>query len=250
MGCHQGRSVAGFHVIGVDRAGTPQVNAVAVTGSPHFTRDQPRRLKFLEAVAAGKEPDAARPLSERADQGEGGFGTHCGLGDPGFSDWTCAPGLSCQSHGLAAGDETVGQCFPPALAVGAPCETGTLRPHADGRRDRIVKIHARSCGVGVCESNAVGFPDGMCATSCADAGPYAACGQIAILAGFNGCLAKGRAYTECLETNVRPAALKACDEATPCRDDYLCARTATGQGACIPPYFLFQMRVDGHPKAG
>ncbi|WP_437943724.1 hypothetical protein WMF27_00680 [Sorangium sp. So ce281] len=25
-----------------------------------------------------------------------------------------------------------------------------------------------------------------------------------------------------------------------------CARTSSGEGACIPPYFLFQLRVDGH----
>lgn len=30
------------------------------------------------------------------------------------------------------------------------------------------------------------------------------------------------------------------------RDDYICARTPDGNGACIPPYFLFQLRVDGH----
>jgi hypothetical protein len=23
-----------------------------------------------------------------------------------------------------------------------------------------------------------------------------------------------------------------------------------GKGACIPPYFLFQLRVDGHPSPG
>jgi hypothetical protein len=52
--------------------------------------------------------------------------------------------------------------------------------------------------------------------------------------------------------------LKGCDANEPCRDDYICARTAAGHsaskdarerahGACIPPYFLFQLRVDGHP---
>ena len=41
-----------------------------------------------------------------------------------------------------------------------------------------------------------------------------------------------------------------------CRDDYVCAQVAQPSGplfasdsggACMPPYFLFQMRVDGHP---
>jgi hypothetical protein len=39
----------------------------------------------------------------------------------------------------------------------------------------------------------------------------------------------------------------ACDTTRPCRPDYLCAKTATGVGACLPPYFVLQMRVDGHP---
>ena len=32
-------------------------------------------------------------------------------------------------------------------------------------------------------------------------------------------------------------------------DDFICAQAEgqpEGRGACIPPYFLFQMRVDGH----
>ncbi|MDD9968221.1 MAG: hypothetical protein OXR73_18425 [Myxococcales bacterium] len=32
-------------------------------------------------------------------------------------------------------------------------------------------------------------------------------------------------------------------------EDYLCARMPglpSGQGACVPPYFLGQLRVDGH----
>jgi hypothetical protein len=43
--------------------------------------------------------------------------------------------------------------------------------------------------------------------------------------------------------------MRGCGEAAPCRDDYICARTPAGGGACVPPYFLFQLRVDGHPPA-
>ncbi len=62
-GCHQGRSVAGFHLLGVDRADTATVNAVNVTGSPHLALDLPRRARFLEATAKGEEADPARPPS-------------------------------------------------------------------------------------------------------------------------------------------------------------------------------------------
>ena len=89
------------------------------------------------------------------------------------------------------------------------------------------------------------------AVDCEDRGPEGTCGAIAILADFNDCLARGRPFPECLGAHVRPAGLRRCDERTPCRDDYLCVRTndrnGGGEGACIPPYFLFQMRVDGHP---
>ena len=44
--------------------------------------------------------------------------------------------------------------------------------------------------------------------------------------------------------------LRACSRSAPCRDDYICAGTADPEkGACIPPYFVFQFRVDGHPIA-
>jgi len=39
------------------------------------------------------------------------------------------------------------------------------------------------------------------------------------------------------------------DQKTPCRDDYICAESFVPErGVCVPPYFLFQFRVDGHPK--
>jgi hypothetical protein len=49
------------------------------------------------------------------------------------------------------------------------------------------------------------------------------------------------------------------DDETPCREDYMCQRlepitgngaiktTPRGKGFCNPTYFIFQMRVDGHP---
>lgn len=46
--------------------------------------------------------------------------------------------------------------------------------------------------------------------------------------------------------------LRACNVLKPCRDDYVCLATKdslrTGNGACLPPYFLFQFRIDGHPN--
>ncbi len=45
--------------------------------------------------------------------------------------------------------------------------------------------------------------------------------------------------------------LRACNVLMPCRDDYVCLATTdtpkSKLGACLPPYFLFQFRLDGHP---
>jgi hypothetical protein len=128
VGCHQSRSLAGFHMLGVEPE-TDTVDAIAVPMSPHLHADLDRRARYLLALANGKEPDEHRPPPERGDlvpvQGAaahphpdhvhaphhahhphrsmhahdyaaptGGRGEHCGLGDPGFAAWTCAKGLT------------------------------------------------------------------------------------------------------------------------------------------------------------
>jgi hypothetical protein len=49
---------------------------------------------------------------------------------------------------------------------------------------------------------------------------------------------------------MNPSLVRACDADHPCRDDYACARVSAEatRGACVPPYFVFQARVDG-PRA-
>src|SRR5690606_17282959 len=103
-----------------------------------------------------------------------------------------------------------------------------------------------SCGAGHCERSAVGFPGGMCSQSCANLPDSASCGGIALLTEFNGCLARNVPFETCIADNTRPGALRSCSLTQACREDYICARLPDGSGGCIPPYFLFQMRVDGH----
>lgn len=54
-----------------------------------------------------------------------------------------------------------------------------------------------------------------------------------------------------LPQTTRKSTVRSCNIDRPCRDDYVCLATAdtlrTGTGACLPPYFLFQFRIDGHP---
>jgi hypothetical protein len=173
----------------------------------------------------------------------GSYGQACTLGgDASFATWTCPEGLSCSRIEANAG-ALLGQCLPTTLAVGDPCESGGVSPQPDARRDRMSRVEVESCPGMICNRSGVGFPGGMCTAACGATG--AACGSIAILDSFNACLGRGESFLSCIRGNVILAGLRACDAENPCRDDYVCARAAEG-GACLPPYFVFQLRVDGH----
>ncbi|MBA3458183.1 MAG: hypothetical protein H0T42_34195 [Deltaproteobacteria bacterium] len=95
-----------------------------------------------------------------------------------------------------------------------------------------------------------GFPNGSCSSKCLTMGKLTGdsiCGAQPPN-GFNDCLGAGKPFTECL-ANATPEFRRRCDSRTPCGDDYVCAGVAgapSGVGACMPPYFIFQVRVDGH----
>lgn len=245
-GCHQSRSIAGFHLLGEDAPDSAPESALWTGSSPHMLADLARREAYVRAVMSEHPADLTRPLAERALRDDGGYGAHCGLGDPGFASWTCAAGLHCDAYEAASDEGTVGVCLPAQPGIGDPCEPARVRPALDAHHDGVVRTSARTCGQ-VCEATRVGFPGGMCAGSCATLPSEAACGGIAILSPFNSCLARGRPFTECARDHVRPAALRACSERAPCRDDYVCTRSRGPSGVCLPPYFVFQLRVDGHP---
>lgn len=245
-GCHEARSVAGFHFLGEDAADAPDANALLRGLSPHLQADLPRREAVSRALISGHTVDWSQAFPEHPVSG--GFGEHCGLGeDPSFRDWTCQAPLRCGSLDSPAGDP-VGLCLPEAPSVaGDPCEIGPLSALGDPRRDRVLRVTRAECGDrAVCNRNAVGFPGGMCTESCDALSAGAICSAIAVLDPFNACLARGEPFLECASKHVRPAGLRACGSAAPCRDDFVCARSGE-RGACIPPYFLFQLRVDGHP---
>jgi hypothetical protein len=252
MGCHQSRSLAGFHLLGADRAnnGEDAAGALASPISPHLVEDLPRRRAYLSALLAGAPvDDRRRPPEHELDRG--GFGDSCGLVDAhgaavdaAFSSWACAPGFSC----TAVDDATVGECLPNAPLAGSACLTGVV----DFAHDRIAKkeMHNLGCTSGaVCEGVDVGFPGGMCASTCEAPGDHATCGAIAQLTPFNDCLAKGGLFTTCAKL-ATAAGLRACSVDDPCRPDYICASSpsspSSSSGVCLPPYFVLQMRVDGH----
>lgn len=241
-GCHQSRSIAGFHLLGVEPK-EDRVDAVEVPMSPHFHAELARRAPYVMAVAEGRAPDDRRPPAERGARDDG-VGARCGLGNAGFAAWTCAPGLRC----VPASEPDVGVCIPEAgPGVGDVCEVGTMKPSTNSHRDAIALGAPSACSQGrPCEANSVGFPGGMCSGSCESLPEGAVCGGIPVLDTFNACVGAGTPFEKCIAESTRPGALRSCGFHAPCRDDYVCARAGAASG-CMPPYFLFQLRVDGHP---
>ncbi|WP_454909171.1 hypothetical protein [Variovorax gossypii] len=215
MGCHQSRAVAGFHLLGVDRRGASRTfttgNALAVPHSPHVQDELARRTAYVRASLSTPRPDPFRPLAEPLE-----------------ANTAAEP-----------------------VTVGARCEPTRITPSANPWLDRAEKLPRISCegAASVCEKTSVGFPGGMCSGPCDPKDANGTCGGIAILSDFNSCLAAKKPFGKCLAKHTRPGNLRSCSAQQPCRDDYICAQAEgqpEGRGACIPPYFLFQMRVDGH----
>ena len=126
-GCHQTRSIGGFHFPGVDWMVKESSNSTIVPASPQFFGDQIRRRDILAAFRDGKQPDFSRGFSNRPQtrsstelvgtEYQDGWGAHCylqgdGLAgtDKSFTSWTCAKGLTCQVTGAAS---HMGMCFVP-----------------------------------------------------------------------------------------------------------------------------------------
>ena len=243
QGCHATRSVAGFHIVGEPRDPNQLLDTVAVPTSAHLHGELPRRHAYLMALANDQRVDETRPLPDFDP--ERGYGAPCGLGDPGFAHRTCAAALSC----VKLDDDMMGTCLPgQGLGIGDPCEMGELRTHAVGYRDRVRDAQIASCrGAAVCNVNRMGFPGGMCTSSASSLLPDAAVGPIVDFSTFNRCVGRRRPFPKCIEKAAHPVGLRGCDETDRCRDDYVCASSPYGdRGVCLPPYFLFQLRVDGH----
>jgi hypothetical protein len=253
-GCHQQRALAGFHWLGVDPPDVTPGDGLFVHESPHLVRELPRRAAIALAFARGEAPVLARPLTDHPPA-KGGVGDHCALDDdPSYAGWTCGDGLACERGEAPAPDPTVGVCMTPAraVAVGDACDIGPIVHGRNARRDHIPVVAKRSCKGGVCDPRRLGLPFGVCVARCtrdgAPRGPGQTCGRIGATS-FNLCLLE-EPFSTCLRDFTRPVSLAACDRERACRDDYLCGAPAgpgAQAGACTPPYFLFQLRVDGHP---
>ena len=244
-GCHHSKSIAGFHLPGATLAGADLVTGrLAVAFSPHVAAELGRRQAHALALAAGQTPSDARPPPEApriADQAQ--HGDHCGLVLE--KGWQCARGLVC----TLVDDPEVGVCLPAQPGIGDPCQPGAVVASKRPGAEKVLNVKTLDCGKGYCESSRVGFPGGLCAASCSvEAGAAYPCAGIPGIVAFNACLARSKAFDTCATTALRPARLRACDASRPCRDDYACMAASTTVSVCMPPYFLQELRLDGHPR--
>jgi hypothetical protein len=257
-GCHESRAIAGFHLLGEERDPEARFNALAVGRSNHLQAELAWRSGVLAALAAGKGANATpRPFADRG--AFGGYGAHCAKdADATFAAWRCDAGLRCRD---LTGDE-VGVCVPAdANHEGDACEDARAEPvsprdEPDG--DRIVAAPKETCLFGgkpssadACSPNHYGFPGGMCSDECTKlghAGEGLVCADLPASGYETDCFPVAVPIEKCLETHTARRRVRGCDAARPCRDDFGCARVpglGPHEGACVPPYFVFQARVDG-----
>ncbi len=256
-GCHQSRSVAGFHLLGLE----PQpkdFNAVALPISPHLAGVLGWRRDFMQARLARKNNSISIMPPERGD-GDG-VGAHCGLGDVGFSRWTCALGLRCRGEFPSVSHSAVGQCLPEVLGrATSPCESAHLESFNESLFDRLSPLKRINCRDGICLPFVPNeFPNGLCAILCnerTDSGM--ACLSLPDFEPFKECRARGVNFQSCAQSSpAKVHALQRCDASSPCPDDYVCAATGNSgdtsielaSGACVPSYLLIQLGLGHHPR--
>jgi len=145
------------------------------------------------------------------------------------------PGGTCEDVTFAPSSRPEG-----ALVTAKPADAACPTPKGDTKEP-------------FCAPNWLGFTGGMCSQRCTTPGEVtdgAVCARLPAAGYEADCLTSREPIERCLERHLVAAKVAACDREHPCRGDFACARVGTGEnarGACIPPYFLFQARVDG-PK--
>lgn len=235
---------------------------------------------FARAFAA--RPDAKFAPALAGTQLYDGWGSVCYRGeDETFKDWTCRAGLTCAGVHESAIHAGFGTCVSEnGTQVGDPVEFGEIKMSKWGNDQycRLSPATAKACaitpgkdknpqikvaGYGAArqrydnpDQKTGGFPGGMLRKAdCKNLPDEASCGRLA-KNGFNDCIASGKDHKFCTKEFTKTAGLRACDKANPCREDYICTagyddlpEAKPGKGTCIPPYFIFQFRVDGHPRS-
>lgn len=191
--------------------------------------------------------------------------------------WACGAGTTCQpiSHNARLGVVT-GQCLPTReadLVSGMPCLEGDILPGRSPWLDRfriVRQINSRAKGLSQtaynCRPAKLGVPGGAAYRQCTPAertftgfghgkNPPEICAVVGGKA-FDLCVATDN-FAKCMDASVARGNRPSCGEGRFCREDFMCqalpanlpgvAAVARENGFCSPTYFVFQMRIDGHP---
>ncbi len=191
--------------------------------------------------------------------------------------WRCGDGLACvviaHNPRLPVG---TGQCMPKrssGLVSGVACLSGALVPGAAPYLDRfriVRQINSPAASASpssyTCRPAKLGVPSGSAYRQCTaeeraftDSGHHGPMREICAFVGgkaFDLCVATDN-FAKCLSASVARGNRPACGDGRFCREDFMCqalppdlpgaARVAQENGFCSPTYFVFQMRIDGHP---
>lgn len=277
-GCHQGDSVAGFHLLGLEaNEQLHPLNSLRVGYSQHFRSEMMRRqreIKDLMADTGGQPP--IRPFSFQSDRSLSPkvghrciSSSHEKFLQPGAA-FGCGPNLNCEV--LEDNDQLsfeIGTCLRPQPTAGDACVKGTLKSDLQNPdKDKLTNTTfacqgTNSSNAYVCLQPEQGVPGGLCYRKCtADLKSFSPDSELCAYNGgsaFDSCAASGD-FSTCLLQGTTRGLRQACDDNTPCREDFICqtffgidnakkkiSTAADKRGYCVPTYFIFQLRLDGHP---
>lgn len=191
--------------------------------------------------------------------------------------WSCGASETCETiaENPRLGVE-YGQCMPKRETSGLACRSGRITTAAASYNDRMQltgKLNSLAPRASAfaynCRPPEIGVPGGLAYRQCSAADrafePFARAGagelpaEICGLAGgkgFDRCVAS-RDVASCLHESVARGNRPTCGRERHCREDFICQalpdevahadRVPDDVGFCSPTYFVFQMRLDGHP---
>ena len=282
-GCHQGRSVAGFHLFGFEseQIANP-FNQIHVGFSEHYAEEKKRRNSYVWRLAVDQQAPGQfekRYLSFQPTKNQAASGLKIDasclgqdLAEKNFKghlaeSLTCGSGLSCEVLSKnSVLPLNFGLCLNRQKSLaGSACLAGDLDESGRTRLDTMSgnsQIGCASEGVNYrCLRPFQGTPSGMCIADCVgmeQRKPGEICAYNAN-ANFEACAAQND-FSRCQNLTGKRSLRQACDTDNHCREDYICQKIFSVSGSpvplqnqqgqagfCAPVYFIFQMRLDGHP---
>jgi hypothetical protein len=242
-GCHQSKSLAGFHALGIDSSMKNEELTIRWPFSAYFEGIQAWRLQDLAAAVRGMRSQDF-PSPERS--GLGSSGDTCSL-DEGFVDWGCQSGFKCDFSHSGEADTRFGQCITvDSEIVGSPCDTAHIDTKIFSIRDEYVNSSLKQCGENsICAPSLAGFPNGFCTTSC-KANGINLCTPVPSLGPFSKCLETTHEFRSCARQFNYVVDMPRCRTNLQCRRDYACIASKSGEGFCAPPYFVPELTLGHH----